>query len=212
MDLFRITPPAEEPVTLSVVKLQCRVSYDFEDELFTDWIQGAREMLENELKRSFVDTVWRMDLDNFPPYPSRLGDRWSDYYLERVDLGSWGQIPFPKARVTSIASISYTDMSGSRQTLDPSLYKFQPGDFARVTPAYGHSWPTTRWQPGSVQITFTAGYGAASAVPACIRSAIRLLVAYQNENREAALIGVTGQELPIGIRRLIASENWGAGF
>ena len=56
----------------------------------------------------------------------------------------------------------------------------------RVVLAYGKSWPSTSLRPANgVCVTFSAGYGAAAAVPQKIKQAILLLLSHYFEHREA---------------------------
>lgn len=64
--------------------------------------------------------------------------------------------------------------------------KSQP---ARITPAYGLSWPATRAQHNAVRVRFVAGYGAASAVPACVRNWMLMRIRTLWENRSQLVVG-----------------------
>jgi len=55
---------------------------------------------------------------------------------------------------------------------------------ARITPVFGQIWPPTLPQIGSVGVIFDAGYGAASDVPAGIKSWIKLRVGSLYSHRE----------------------------
>jgi uncharacterized phiE125 gp8 family phage protein len=79
-------------------------------------------------------------------------------------------------RTLSVASVKYVDAAGTLQTLASDQYLVDAsGDTARITPAYGLSWPSTRVQTGAVQVQYTAGYGStAASVPAPIASWIKL--------------------------------------
>lgn len=53
---------------------------------------------------------------------------------------------------------------------------------------------------GEITIDYTAGFGDAADVPADLKQAVMLLVAYWFENRDAGTSGV-----PVGLARLVAS-------
>jgi len=57
--------------------------------------------------------------------------------------------------VIGIERITYLDVDGIRQTLDPMFYALSG---TKVLPAHGASWPHCRCDPDSVQITYEAGY------------------------------------------------------
>lgn len=66
-------------------------------------------------------------------------------------------------------------------------------------------WPTVLYVPGSVQIHYTAGYGAdGTNVPAAVKIAMLQCIANWYENREAAQIGVW-TELPNHCKMLLYS-------
>lgn len=71
----------------------------------------------------------------------------------------------------SVTSITYTDIDGVEQTLAASQYVVDAVSRpARIEPAYGVVWPSSREQMNAVKVRFVAGYGAASAVPACVKN------------------------------------------
>lgn len=157
--------PTAEPLTELEVKTYARVEHDQEDDLFLGWIKAARQEVERITGRQLVTATWRLTLDAFPEWEIRL----------------------PKAPVQSVTSITYVDENEAPQTLSASLYELDSDDEpAQVRPAYGEEWPTTLDHPGSVVITYVAGYGAAAAVPEELKLALRSMVAWRNENREEA--------------------------
>ena len=111
-------------------------------------------------------------------------------------------------RLVSVTSITYLDMAGEQQTLDPSAYivdaSSQP---ARIVPAINLTWPTTDYYiPGSVKVTYVAGsYGDGVTVdtcPASIEQAILLLVGHFYENREASS-ALSLKNIPLGVDALL---------
>lgn len=89
-----------------------------------------------------------------------------DYYMDCFD--SW-EIKLPPLQ--SVTAITYVDTDGVTQTIDAADYLVDAVSVpARITPAYGEVWPTTRYQNNAVKIRFIAGYGSASAVPQCIKN------------------------------------------
>lgn len=97
-------------------------------------------------------------------------------YVMSIDwLG--GGFTIPLCPVQSIESITYRDADGTVQTLDPTAYVYDlDASPVIVRPAYGTAFPTVRCEPGSVKVTFVAGYGAAADVPANLRHAVLLMV------------------------------------
>lgn len=173
--------PTVEPIDLGEAKAHCKVEVDDENGLFGHWIRTARRLCESWLDTSLITQTVKVYLDTFPEW----------------------EIEMPRSPVQSITSISYIDHAGAAQTLAGSAYqadlKSKP---ARIVPAYGEVWPTTRYgYLNAVTITMVAGYGAAgSDVPSEILQAMYLAISTWNLSRET-----TPTELPAGSQALLAS-------
>jgi uncharacterized phiE125 gp8 family phage protein len=189
MRLKLITPPEVEPVTLDEVKDHLRVTNNLEDDLLTSLIATARQKLDGPrglLGRCLITQQWRATLDGF----SR-------------------EILFPFAPVSAVSAITYRDAAGIEQTLAADTYVvvgLHDDELGSISPVRGRSWPLISYSPGSVSVTFTAGYGdAPEDVPEPIRTAIKMLVGHLYENREAVTVASGSmQETPIGWQDLIA--------
>lgn len=108
--------------------------------------------------------------------------------------------------IQSVDSVKYCDDDGALQTLAPSRYRVTgTGSWlAEIAPAHGESWPSVRWQPATIEVAFTAGYGDELAdVPAPILQAIRELVGHWFDNR-AAVDRTPLVEIPFGVKTLLA--------
>lgn len=89
----------------------------------------------------------------------------------------------------SVSAITYVDTNGDTQTLAADQYLVDAVSTpARITPAYGVTWPSTREQNNAVKIRFIAGYGAASAVPQCIKNWMLMRVKTLYETRDAVTV------------------------
>jgi Phage gp6-like head-tail connector protein len=65
---------------------------------------------------------------------------------------------------------------------------------ARIFPLPGQTWPPVLYVPNAVQIHFVAGYGNnGKAVPATLRTAMRLLIADGYYNREPVVAGTIAE-------------------
>jgi uncharacterized phiE125 gp8 family phage protein len=168
MGMTLLVAPSGEPITLAEAKLQCRVDGTDDDTLITGLIVVARKQAESCSAHVLLTQQWRLDLDCFP--------------VDSIDL------PLPP--LTSVQSITYLDGDGMRQTLAASEYTViankTPGV---VLPAYGKSWPSCRVTPGSVQISFTAGFGDAAAVPQEIKQWMLLHIDTWYEHRASVSVG-----------------------
>ena len=166
-------------MTLWEAKLHLRVDFDEDDTLIASLITAARQAAETLTGRQFVTARWKMVLDSFPG-PSLMG----------VPAGQPFSLPghavlLPKCPVQSVIAINYLDMGGALQTMPASSYTVDAAcEPARITPVFGQIWPPTLPQIGSVGVIFDAGYGAASDVPAGIKSWIKLRVGSLYSHRE----------------------------
>ncbi len=162
-----VTPPAEEPVTYAESLNFCRLDeLSLEtgaSALFGALITSARQQAEQELRRYLVTQTIDLYLDAFPSVS-----------CDRIE--SRPAIYLPPTQ--SVSAITYTDTAGNTQTLATDLYNVDVTSRpARITPAYGQSWPSTRNQANAVKLRFVAGYGAASAVPACVKAWMMMKIA-----------------------------------
>lgn len=119
------------------------------DPLIARFITTARQLAEIELGRYLVTQTVDGYFDDFPADCERR------IYLPPLQ---------------SVTSITYVDDAGATQTLANTEYlvndKSEP---CWIEEAYGKTWPTVRQQANAVRVRFVAGYGAAAAVPACIK-------------------------------------------
>lgn len=181
-----VTAPAELPVTLTEAKFHCRVTpwrMRYEDTLITAYLNAAVAYLDGYagiLGRCLVTQTWKQEYDDF----SRCM-----------------RLPLLAAGITSII---YTDSGGTAQpAIGASNYELQHdarGSFVRFKDDF--SYPGDLYETKAVAITFTAGYGAAAAVPASIKAAILLMVAHFYQNREAT--GAEMAAIPLGVDALVA--------
>lgn len=156
-----ITPPSGEPVTLAEAKLHLRVDITDDDALITALISAARQYAEMVTQRQLLTASWRLVLDCFPR-------------MIRLD----------KMPLVTVDSIKYVDLNGVLQTMPSTDYVVDSSaEPARITPVFGKIWPIPVPQIGAVQVNFTCGYGAATAVPEGIKNWIKIRVASLYEHR-----------------------------
>lgn len=175
MGLALIAPPEEEPVSLAAAKLHLRVDGTEEDSYIRGLVAAARMDAEHQTGRALVAQTWRLTLDRFPV----------------------GDIELPRPPLQSVKSITYLDAGGVRQTVSPAEYRAITDEmFGRVVLAYGGSWPTCRVEPGSVLVTFVAGWAEAADVPEAIRHWVKIKLATLYEQRSALNVGNIVTEMP----------------
>ncbi len=159
MPLQLNTPPAQEPVTLAEAKAWLRVeSGGDEDELIAALIAAARARAEWHTGRAFVTQAWTLWLDR---------------------AGPCIEIPLPPLQAVTAVTLYGADDA-------PTV--LDSGDYAVDLPGSRlllKQMPLNLRAINAVAIAFTAGYGAASAVPAPIAQAILQIVAALYEHRGA---------------------------
>lgn len=132
------------------------------DPLLNVLIASARQHAETLLKRYLITQTIDLYLDCF--------EEW--------------EIKLPPLQ--SVSAITYVDNDGVTQTLSAANYLVDAASTpARITPAYGEVWPTTRYQNNAVKIRFIAGYGAASAVPQCVKNWMLMRIKTLYEARDS---------------------------
>jgi len=130
-------PPAAEPVHLNEMKLHSRIDADADNALISALISASRVHAENVLGRAIIAQTRKLFLDSFP----------SD------------EIQLPGPPLISVSSVEYLDLDGTTQTLADSVYTVdtdsEPG---RIFLADLQSWPSTKFAPKAVTITYVCGY------------------------------------------------------
>jgi uncharacterized phiE125 gp8 family phage protein len=187
----RTVEPTSLPVTVSEAKQHGYISTSDDDTYLEGLIAKATRYVEQVTSRQLMSATWVLRLDGFP---------------EEIELRV---LP-----VTAISSLAYTDADGVSQTLtattDYQVDLESPDHPARIRPAYGCTWPSTRGETyNTVRVTFTAGYASAAAVPVTYKHAIQLLVQHWYENREPVNIGNIVNAIPLSFSVLLAAEGWG---
>ncbi|MBV8613396.1 MAG: hypothetical protein JOY66_06435 [Acetobacteraceae bacterium] len=191
-----VTPPAVEPVPVELVRQHLRVDYE-DDALLTFYATTAREQVEAFLGRALITQTLRWTMASAPPpvgYPYispiavivPLWVNWPVFIRRPIEL--------PRSPTQSVASITWTNW-GQPDTLDPSQYHIDQTEPWRIRLPFFNA-----VEGGSLQIVFTAGYGATgAAVPASIRHALLMVTAMLYERR-----GDDGGELPDAAYKLLA--------
>ena len=186
LQLTETSAPASEPLSVAEAKLHLRVSINDDNLLIESCIEAARQLIEENTGRAFVDRTYRLDLPYFDT-----------------------EIILPMPPLLSVTSVKYYDTANAEQTLASTEYDIDV-PAGRILQAYGGVYPATYHRHDAVQITYVAGVGTSNSpeelVPERIKSAIRLLVGEMYENREASVIGLMRTENPT-LERLIAPSR-----
>lgn len=182
LDLIRTTAPAAL-MTVEQAKAHLRVDHDDDDTLITDLVEAAVDLLDGyagTLGRALVTQGWRLHL---PAFPLRTPGRW---------------IELPLPPLQAVTSIDYTADDGTTQAVPADWYEVLNGPVGRVVLRTGFAWPSTAVGPRAVRVNFTAGYGAASAVPPAVRQAVKVMIAAWYSDREGS-----EKTMPIAAERLV---------
>ena len=184
MGLKVINAPTEEPVTVAEAKDWMNVDADDKDNQISKvLIPMARKSVEDFTRRSLVTTTWDLFLDEFPVS---------------------GEIRIPNAPLQSVTSISYVDADGNTQTWNASLYAVDTtSEPARIEPAFGETFPTTRKQMNAVTVRFLAGYGLAVDVPSGLKAGVLATVTHWYDNPGPVVVGASVAQLPFHVERLL---------
>ena len=167
--------PSETPISLAEAKEHLRVLHTAEDSYITGLISAATEYLEGRegiIGRALITQSWEYRIDAFPDCVS---------------------IELPMPPLQSVASVTYVDGDGAVQTLSTDVYAVETATLVGlISLKYDQVWPETRSEPHAVRIAFTAGYGAASAVPEPLKSAMKLLIGHWYVNRDQSIEALRG--------------------
>jgi uncharacterized phiE125 gp8 family phage protein len=162
-----ITPPSSEPMTVAEAKTFLRTDNDTneEDALLARLIKQARMKIEKDTRgRALMTQTWEIGMMYWPRQP----------YLQ-----------LPIAPVQSVTSYAYTTATGL-QTFAQNAYVLDSRD-DRQLPLLrmASAWPTAALvPPNGLRARLVFGY---TTVPEDLLGALRSLVAYWYDNREAAL-------------------------
>jgi uncharacterized phiE125 gp8 family phage protein len=174
----------DELITVEDFEKQIRFSLANQSEHIIQLIQAVRENGETITKRALKIHQRVLNLNEFP--------------------GGRGLIEIPYPPLRSIESIVYTDIDGTEQTLDSSLYKIffknncKPEQPSYIAPVYGTSWPEALYDLDTISINFTCGYGVVLNsesvyetidLPKCIKQWMLINIANLFDNPETIVIG-----------------------
>ncbi len=94
-------------------------------------------------------------------------------------------------RAATDLTVTYNDVNGAVQTLDPATYKVACD---KITLNVGLAWPLTDRRQDCVQITYTAGYGTEpSTVPARLKLAVMYLANHFYNVRQILTVEPTSE-------------------
>lgn len=167
-----VTPAATYPVTSAEAKLYAKIDTSADDTLIDIFIAAATSAAEEYLRRALITQTLRLTLDMLA---NGLNDCLGDGVYDLPVNALYGELPrvirLPKEPVQSITSVKLYDTSNTESTYSSSNY-FLDSDGNRLVLNDTAVWDSNLRAQACCKITYVAGYGAASAVPAPIKAAI----------------------------------------
>ena len=178
-----LVTPAAPIVTWGEAASHLRIDDETERALVETYVEAATQHLDAEYGILAGGTLgvqtWELHLDAFP----------------------WGPILIPLSPLVDVLAVSYVDMDGFGQSIDPLNYAIDnKSRDGWVVPVAGFAWPSTLAAINVVTVRFRAGN---ATVPAPLKHAVLLLAGHLYENREATT-PATLSEIPIGVYTLVA--------
>lgn len=165
-----VNGPSVEPITTAEARTHLNVSGTSKDTYIGTLIVTARKQIERYLNRVLINQNWKVYYNH-----------WKHELL----------IPFGK--LSTVTTVKYYNDSGTQTTLDANTYYWvvtttEPG---RIVRKHDVTYPELQdGRPDSIEIAFTAGFGAAgSDVPEEIKHAMKLLITNYYEHRGDVVIG-----------------------
>lgn len=177
---YRMTQaePAEEPVTLEMLKAHLRLSGDAENAELAVQLAAARQHCEAYVGQCFVNRNVSLFLDAWPS--ARQGDDWWDGVREAPVTHDCATIALPLRPVQAIAGIYVYPAEGAGVALAGNAYEC---DLAGGRIRLAGAAPQVGRGMNGIEIRLTAGHGAASAVPAVFKQAVRQMAAHLYSHR-----------------------------
>lgn len=168
--LNRTVAPSVDPVTLAEAKDQCELHADgtAHDTKLAIYIDAAWEQVEHDTGYALTSQTFTQSFASFTDVQ------------EVNDTGTF--IRLKRRPVQSISSITYYDSDNSQQTLATTVYGLDAAA-RKVYLKYDQDWPNITEQYNGIVITFVAGYGDATTVPAIFKQMVLLKVAEQFYDR-----------------------------
>lgn len=186
MTAYLLAGPAQEPVSLAEARAFLRLDGDAEDALVQTLVTAARLHVEAITARAMIAQTWRLVLDAWPPD---------------------GAVRLPVGPALSLVAVTAFDDQDDPHELGPDQFTLDAQTPRLLLPARIEGMPTLRRRLG-LEIDWVAGFGeTAEAVPADLRHAMLVLVAYWFDNRDAVMVAGSGAVVPRGFDRLVAGHR-----
>ncbi len=183
-----VTAAAADPVSIAELKEFLRIDDNSEAATLEILLKTAVREAEAWTHRAFITRVLRSWFDFTPPNDSSF------------------QIPY--SPVTAIASLKSYDDDDTETEMDSTTYIADIiSEPPRLALRRGSTWPTALRPINAIAIQYTAGYGAATAVPEGLKQAILMICAHYYEGRDSQKLAdtfVAVDKMPMVVRAALA--------
>jgi len=183
----RVANPTIEVVLLDDLKTHVRQLHtNDDDEYLLKLIIEAREEIEDTSGLALISQTWQMTLDRWPGQRDQWWDGVRESPITELDGGFPSIIEPIRYPLISVDTINvYDEDSNSTAVTIASTFDIdlisRPG---RISLQRGATWPIASRSINSVEINYTAGYGAAvSDIPTPLPRAVRNMAGYMYDHR-----------------------------
>lgn len=185
--LVLYTAATERPITVEEAATHLRESDQHYFDVISRNIDAAIETLQQQYWTQFCTATYDEYFDAWP-------DEW--FVISKNPLGT-------------VSSVKYTDTAGTTQTLASTVWEQGLEDGRGIVRLkYNQTWPTdSRDHADDIIIRYSAGYGAATAVPAAIKQALLLTVAEMYGFRDEH-VPVRLDHIPCFVQRLMSGYTY----
>ncbi len=160
VELRLVTPPAVEPVSLTLVKQHARVFFNDADQLMAVYRKAARQRVEKYLRRALITQTWDFRCDWVP---------------------AWVELPMPDLQ--TVVGVFTTGLDNAEVQVPTSTYNTD-AETNFVGLNIGNVWPLHRGSAG-FRIRYTTGYGdTAASVPEDITRTILAVATVMETERD----------------------------
>jgi hypothetical protein len=156
-----ITPPLQEPVSITEAKAFARIEFPDDDAIIADLIAQAREYVETAVGRTVAPRVRQVYFQGF-----LTSGGYFNRFIRSIGPNPWwlptaqGIMQVRQPPLQGMLNIQYVDSSsGNLLEILSSQIIVSTGTPGRVMPQFGAVWPIARPQIDAVVFTFLAGYG-----------------------------------------------------
>ena len=185
MPAILTSPPALEPVLLSEAKAHLKVDNTADDPLIVRLIISARQHIEKQIDQVLINQNWRIYFDNWP---------------------TDGELKLTVSPITDVIALRTISADDIANVVDPSHYyvdQLSTPQMVILRPS--RSWIKLGRIANGIEVEVAAGYGATGDnVPAPLRQAMLMLIAFWYENRQPNCSGKPDVSLSSALQALLA--------